>query len=142
MVTNSGAAYQITLQTNSGTPNLYLGGITANGSADKPLLFYISERAVQPGALTNGNPYLVKWGMDLTAATIFWYSQVNSGTETSSNAAGGPAFPGNWQTLGIIGAGQSCLSDIAELIVYNRRLPPEEDAKVRSYISTRYGIVM
>lgn len=135
------AGYQLTLYGLS-RPSLYMGG---NEAVDKPLVFTDSNRAAWGSALSAGTNYLVKWAWDFSGATnSTYYTQVGGGTEVSETVA--DSFNSDtWQSLsinpGITGA-QQLECDLAELIIYNRKLAAADDAAVRAYVTARYGIAM
>lgn len=146
LVTNfkTAANYQSGLFINGGAgvnfSGAYLGG--SGGNLNRPCVFTSADTASWTSTLVDNTPYLIKWAWNDTNENC--WTQVNS--ETEVNAVSGVAFTvGDMKTLGMdpaITGTQDIISDVYELIVYNRRLSPEEEALLRRYIKIRYGIVL
>lgn len=125
--------------------NAYLGSDLGAGAQNKPHWFTSGTRAVWTTALTTATNYLVKWAHDLSGGSPEdYFTQVGDDTEVSGSSAE-TIGAGTFISLGLdpgVSSTQDLVSDIAEIIIYNRRLSINEEVMVRSYVTNRYGIVM
>ena len=137
----SASQYQNALFLESGLSGPYLGGVSSN--ANKPFVYVAAERGIQPTALVDDTPHLVKWAWDDSTETI--YTQVDAATEVLEVAPAFTASNKSFHTLGMdpaVDTSQDLVSDIAEIFMYSRRLTGTEEGRLRAYVAGRYGIVM
>jgi len=131
-VTN-GADFQILLR--GGGPHIYLGDGPVG--YNKPITYGSGTAIAAWGtALTNGNNYMIRWTSNATTETVG--VRVGGGAEVQVVGTGVVAV--NWQELGLSLNIQDTMSDIAEVMIFDRALTGPEDTLVTSYLNTRYGL--
>lgn len=118
--------------------SIYLGGNAGTGFNNRPAIFGGAQmRANWPTALTNGTNYLVKWRSTRTnVAAIDYATQVDDTAEATETAAGTGADTFNGMGFG----GQDLLSDVAEVVIYDRVLSTVEQQQLWDYFNAKYAI--
>ncbi len=110
------------------------------GNPNKPVVFTDADTAVWSGTLVDTGSYMVRWAWD--DATETCKTQVNNAAEVSQ--VSGNAFSvASLRTLGMdpaVTSSQDLLSDVYELMIWNRVLTAAEVSKVWEYVRTRYRL--
>lgn len=104
----------------------------------KPTIEYTSGRMIHSTAMVDGSDHLVKWAWRFSSSPTV-YIQVDSGTEESQAANAGT---NDWEWFGVMNDGTSfeTIWDLAEYMIYSRRLTTIEESMIRAYVTDTYGV--
>lgn len=138
---SNGGSTQVFINSNASGPTgprLFLAE-----TGDKPFIQdgAASTVATVASGIVDGTPVLVRWRWGFTPGATMGV-RVNNDTE-ATGSAGSEALD-NWDLMGIAFdlASFDFIGDLAELAIYSREVSVAEDAAFRSYVTSRYGIVM